>query len=85
MVFSNRDQSTLPEFTDVYVLETKGLHLKGNEDTEYKQQLFDLCNSLSKPRPWDEVAQEMAEHEVQFKVIFEDEWRRIINALAANG
>jgi type III restriction enzyme len=85
MVFSNRDPSTLSEFTDVYVLETKGLHLKGNEDTEYKQQLFDLCNGLSKPRPWDEVAQEIAEHEVQFKVIFEDEWRRVINALAANG
>ncbi|MDQ3007843.1 MAG: restriction endonuclease subunit R, partial [Chloroflexota bacterium] len=27
----------------VYVLETKGLHLK-TEDTNYKKKLFDLCN-----------------------------------------
>ena len=85
MVFSNREQGVLAEFTDVYVLETKGLHLKGNEDTEYKQQLFDLCNGLSKPRLWNEVAQEMAGHDVQFRVIYEDEWKRVINAMAICG
>lgn len=34
-----RDESRL------FILETKGLQLKGNDDTEYKRRLFDLLNS----------------------------------------
>jgi type III restriction enzyme len=64
----------------IYVLETKGLHLK-NEDTAYKQELFELCEELSKPTPWDAVAQEFSDHKVRFQVIFEDEWRSVLNAL----
>ncbi len=70
------------EFRSVYVLETKGLHLKGNEDTAYKEELFSLCNELCKPRPWNEVSQEMAQHRVQLRVIYEDEWRQVIDQMA---
>ena len=70
------------EFKNVYVLETKGLHLKGNEDTVYKEELFALCNELCQPRPWDEISQEMAQHQVQYQLIFEDEWRRVIDEMA---
>ena len=54
VVFAKRDEtpSEFQEgFQEVYVLETKGLHLKGNEDTVYKQELFALCNDLCQPRP----------------------------------
>lgn len=71
------------EFRSVYVLETKGLHLKGNEDTAYKEELFSLCNELCKPRPWNEVSQEMAQHRVQFQVIYEDQWRQVIDQMAS--
>ena len=84
MVFSNRNASPTSEFDEVYVLETKGLHLKGNDDTSYKQELFTLCNELCTPRPWSEIAQEMTGHKVHFQVIFEDEWKRVINAMATN-
>lgn len=64
----------------IYVLETKGLHLK-NEDTNYKQTLFTLCNDLSQPTPWDALVQEFSNHRVHFQVIFEDEWQQVINAM----
>jgi type III restriction enzyme len=35
------------EYDTVYVLETKGNHLKGNDDTKYKENVFKLCNELS--------------------------------------
>lgn len=84
MVFSNKNAGPESQFDTVYVLETKGLHLKGNADTSYKQELFDLCNKLCRPRPWNEITQEMAGHEVRFEVVFEDEWKRVINAMASN-
>lgn len=64
----------------IYVLETKGLHLK-NEDTDYKKELFKLCNELSKPQPWNMIENDFAEHSVAFQVIYEDEWERILNAM----
>jgi len=67
----------------VYVLETKGLHLKNNEDTNYKKALFELCNERSQPQPWDAVAQDFSDHKVNFQVVFEDEWERVLNALLA--
>jgi type III restriction enzyme len=69
-----------PPITKIYVLETKGLHLK-NEDTQYKQEVFELCNKLSKPTPWNAIEEEFSNHKVQFQVIFEDEWQRVLNAM----
>jgi type III restriction enzyme len=64
-------------------LEIKGIHLK-NEDTDYKQQLFALCNSHSQPKPWDEIAQQFANHTINFQVVFDQEWQRVLNALFAS-
>lgn len=72
------------EFKSVYVLETKGVHLQANEDTAYKEELFALCNDLCQPRPWNELSQEMAQHRVQLKVIYEDEWRQVIDQMAGD-
>ncbi len=72
--------SDLPVPSHIWVLETKGLHLK-NEDTGYKQEVFKLCNELSTPKPWDAIAEEFSKHKVRFQVIFEDEWQSVINAM----
>jgi type III restriction enzyme len=64
----------------VYVLETKGLHLK-NDDTNYKQKLFDLCDKHGQPTPWDAIANEFSEHKVKFQIVFEDEWERVLNQM----
>ena len=57
------------------------MHLQ-NEDTQYKQDLFSLCNKLSKPKPFDEVAEKFADHDVYFQVVFEKEWQRVIREMA---
>ena len=62
------------------VLETKGLHLK-NEDTAYKQELFELCNRNGQKQLWDDIAGDFADHHVHFCVVFDDEWRKVLNQL----
>jgi len=66
----------------VHVLEIKGIHLQ-NENTDYKKALFALCNEYSQPRLWDEIAQEFAQHQIKFQVVFENEWQQVINAMMA--
>jgi type III restriction enzyme len=68
------------DYGNVYVLETKGLHLK-NEDTAYKQNVFDLCNELGTKKAWKELGLDFKDKKVNFQVIFEDEWQNKINKL----
>ena len=64
----------------VYVVESKALHLK-NEDTHYKQTIFEICNELGQKMQWQELQQEFFASRIEFKLIFEDEWKRKINEL----
>jgi type III restriction enzyme len=64
----------------VYVVESKGLHLK-NEDTQYKQTIFEICNELGQKMQWRELRQEFFGSRIEFKLIFEDEWKRKINEI----
>jgi type III restriction enzyme len=64
----------------VYVLETKGIHLK-NDDTNYKKKLFDLCNKHSQPTPWNSIANEFSEHKINFQVVFDNEWESVLNQM----
>jgi type III restriction enzyme len=55
----------------VYVIESKGLHLK-NEDTQYKQTIFEICNELGQKKQWGELRQEFFGSRIEFKLIFID-------------
>lgn len=58
----------------LYILETKGTHLK-NDDTDYKQEVFDFCNRLAdRPVP-TEMGLELAGGHASFHLINEEEWR----------
>ena len=62
------------------VLETKGDHLKGNEDTEYKQKLFDLLEKYAN-NPIDIGEVETAskdEEKIVFKILMEQNWQEDI-------
>ena len=72
------DDST--DYGSVFVLETKGLHLK-NEDTKYKQNVFALCNKLATKKAWKELFDEFPNHDFEFQVVFEDEWENKINKM----
>ena len=73
-------QDQKDDYGTVYVLETKGIHLK-NEDTKYKQDVFALCNELGAKKAWKELFDEFPDHDFEFQVVFEDEWQNKINEL----
>ena len=68
---------------DVFVLETKGLHLKQSEDTNYKRSVFSTCSEMAKQRDWAEFAPAMRDKVVRFEVVDEDEWEQRLNAMLA--
>jgi len=66
----------------VFVLETKGLHLK-NENTGYKKSVFALCNKHAKKQTWNQLVPAMREKEIRYEVVFQDEWEKRLNELLA--
>ncbi len=68
-------------FHQVYVLETKGLHLKQADDTKYKRSVFDLCSKHARKTDWAEFVPAMRNKVVRFKVVDEDEWEHQLNTV----
>jgi type III restriction enzyme len=77
-IFSDVSPKSRADYSKVFVVETKGLHLK-NEDTTYKQDVFTFCNNLGQHKEWKELFAEFQHNRFEFKVIFEDEWKARIN------
>ncbi len=82
-IFSETNAKGHKDFDKVYVVETKGLHLKGSEDTQYKQDVFSLCNKLAEERSWVELGFTLPERKISFEIISEDEWQKKINEILA--
>ena len=80
-IFADTSLSSTNDYNSIYVIETKGLYLKGSEDTTYKTSVFDFCNSLGKQRDWRELNMEFKNKKIEFQVIYEDEWRNRINQI----
>ncbi|OAV68561.1 Restriction endonuclease [Bacteroidales bacterium Barb6XT] len=78
-IATDKDESK-NDYGTIYVLETKGIHLK-NEDTKYKQDVFALCNELGAKKAWKELFDEFPDSGFEFQVIFEDEWQNKLNGL----
>jgi type III restriction enzyme len=53
------------------VLETKGLHLKGNDDTVYKQALFDV----------GELKLGLKQQQMRFELMLENNWRERLQTI----
>ena len=66
-------------FHQVYVLETKGLHLKRAADTQYKRSVFDLCSEHAQRTDWAAFVPAMRNKVMRFKVVDEDEWEQQLN------
>ena len=79
-IFSDVNEQNQDDYNKVYVIETKGLHLK-NEDTDYKKNVFDFCNKLGHQKDWQELNLEFGTNRIEFQVIFEDEWKTRINEI----
>lgn len=82
-IFSDVEQKRRNDYSKIFVIETKGLHLK-NEDTDYKRSVFNFCNKLGQHREWRELYSEFEHNKFEFKVVFEDEWKARINEIYKN-
>ena len=69
-------------YRKVFVLETKGLHLK-NENTRYKQSVFALCSRHAIKRKWNQLVPAMRDKEITYEVVFQNEWEKRLNGLLA--
>ncbi|KKS90313.1 MAG: hypothetical protein UV63_C0002G0001, partial [Microgenomates group bacterium GW2011_GWC1_43_11] len=78
-IFTTNDRDKTA-FNKVYVVETKGIHLK-NEDTAYKESVFDLCNRLSEEKNISELGFKYTDTPIRFNVVFSDEWKRKLNEI----
>ncbi len=79
-IAANKNKTKKEDYDTVFVLETKGIHLK-NEDTKYKQDVFALCRELGAKKAWKELFDEFPDHDFEFQVVFEDEWQNKINTM----
>jgi len=79
-IFTDSADKKPDEYNKVYVVETKGTHLK-NEDTDYKKNVFDFCNRLGRQKDWGELNLEFPGKRFEFQVIFEKEWQAKINEI----
>ena len=61
----------------VFVVETKGIHLK-NEDTDYKKAVFSMANQKSKAMKLDQgtMAQAIKQHPIKYAVVHSNEWQK---------
>jgi len=65
-------------------LETKGAHLIGNDDTAYKQRLFDLLTShIAKAQEAGRVLLTREGQPMTFKLMLDQTWQTEIQALVA--
>jgi len=78
-VFTTHDGDR-SDFRRVFVLETKGLHLK-NENTAYKRSVFALCNEHAKKRAWNDLVPAMRDKKIAYEIVFQDEWEKRLNEL----
>ena len=68
-------------FHEVFVVETKGVHLKASEDTEYKRSVFDICSEHARKANWAEFVPAMRSKIMRFEVVDEDEWQARLNGM----
>ena len=69
------------DYEQVYVVETKGLHLIGSADTNYKRKMFSLCTKEAKSKSWTEFGPAMKDKVIRFEVLAEDEWQAKLNEM----
>jgi len=80
-IFTATASEEKDDYEQVYVVETKGLHLMGSSDTEYKQKMFSLCTREAKSRSRTELGIEMKDKVLRFEVLPEDEWQIKLNKM----
>ena len=63
------DSDTTDPFHQVFVVETKSLHLKEAAYTVYKRSVFDICSRHATRRDWSEFVPAMRGKAMRFEVV----------------
>ncbi len=71
-------------FHRVFVIETKGIHLKQAADTAYKRSVFDICSEHARKADWAEFVPAMSRVRMRFEIVDEEEWEKRLNAMFAD-
>ncbi len=74
----------------VVVVESKGKHLKGNEDTNYKRKVGSYFEKVGQKIPWQKLAKDFEDETFRFQVLDEGEyadkdWREDLKKLLESG
>ena len=84
-----RRQRVYPDFiacrrddNKLLILETKGVHLKGNEDTVYKMKLLETLEAAYN-QAIDRGEMRVCEPPAVFRMMFEDRWKEQVSTLVA--
>lgn len=80
-IFTATEKDTQTDYDRVYVVETKGLHLKDNAKTDYIRKVFDICTQEAQSRNWNELGLEIRDKVLRFEVLAEGEWEAKLNAM----
>jgi type III restriction enzyme len=75
------EEAKAVDYHRAFVLETKGLHLKRNADTEYKRTVFDVCNQHAEQAKWNDLVPQMKNKVLRYEIVDEDEWQKRLNSL----
>ena len=59
----------------VVVVESKGKHLKGNEDTNYKRKVARYFEQVGYKVPWQKLAADFQDETFRFQVLDEGEYK----------
>ena len=77
------EPDTGDEYHQVFVVETKGMHIQQSTDTTYKRSVFDVCSEHASKKDWAEFVPAMRNKVMRFEIVDEDEWERRLNAMLA--
>ena len=80
-IFTSTAKDAPTDYERVYVVETKGLHLKDNAKTDYIRKVFNICTKQAKSRKWNQLGPAMKDKILRFEVLSEDEWEAKLNAI----
>ena len=69
------------EYHQVFVVETKGIHIKQSADTDYKRSVFDICTEHASKKDWAKFVPAMRNKVMRFEIVDEDEWEQRLNAM----
>ena len=83
-IFTSKVKEAGSGFSQIYVIETKGLHLIDSERTNYIRKIFEICTKEAETISWGELGLKSKDRALKFEVLAEDEWEAKLNDILSS-